>query len=67
MAWLPFITTLMPELIGLARDLFKAFDGNANKARLQVRHLRQYGERYDRQRAQTDAQLDAIFPKGRKP
>ena len=52
-----FVATLMPDLIAAARALYKACNGDVDKARGVLEIVKDHGGRLDAHRARLDAEL----------
>lgn len=55
-----FWAALLPDLLKLSQLLYKLFDGDAKRARLEVSRIRDHGERLRRAEADLEARLDRI-------
>jgi predicted RecB family endonuclease len=52
-----FIRVLMPDLVAVARALYKVFDGDVDRARKVLEIVRDHGARLDRERLELDREL----------
>lgn len=67
LTWLKFFAALQPELKALAKSLYRAFDGDVDKARDSLRRIRDHGERLFTAEVEFERRLAALEASKNRP